>query len=317
VSDLAPAAPGLWRPAALTEALVAPAAGELAPGALDRLRTDLVRDLAALAGDLPEGERLILDAHRLRIATNDPERCAEGEGFVPSPRTTRRAVGVVALGRWVRGGATAPSTAVADVLAAAVEDLAAAADPALAGVIRPPWWAEWYAGLGPGGRAVVAAEAVTWATQLATALRWERFDRAPIVGGRDDWWPCPGARQLTLRGRAEVRAPLASAGGRQALLVAGSGVPGPGWRTDLGFPALVGALVRGERGVPVRVVGTWPACGQFRVLEVDAGALAEAARVTVAATATWVDAPLERHPIPAPAAPSAGEGRRPTRTVSR
>jgi hypothetical protein len=271
----------------------------LAPGALQQLRTDLVGELVAVAADLPVGEQLVLDAHRLRIAATDPERCGADDGFSPSPRLTRRAVGVTAVARWVRGHAAAPSSGVREVLAAGADDLAAAADPALGGVLRPPWWAEWYEGLGPGGRAVVEAEAVTWATQLATSLRWDRFDPPPVVGGRDDWWPCPGARQLTLKGRAEVRVPVAAAGNRQALLVVGMGIPGPGWRRELGFTALVASLVRGERGAPVRVVGSWPACGQFRVLEVDRPSLATAADAVVAATATWVDALIERRRVPA------------------
>ena len=138
---------------------------------------------------------------------------------------------------------------------------------------------------------MVKAEAVTWATQLATALQWERLERPPVIGGRDDWWACPGTRRLTLKGRADVRAVI---GGRQALLVISGGVPTAGWRLDLGFPALVAALVRGERGVPVRVVGTWPSCGQFRALEVDAGVLVDSARAVVSAVGTWVDALIER-----------------------
>ena len=139
-----------------------------------------------------------------------------------SPRVTRRAVGIsrrrpvrpgpIACSRYGRGrdpagrlggGARRPGRAGADGA-------------------RPPWWAEWYCGLGPGGRAVVEAEAVTWATQLSTALQWERFERPPVIGGRDDWWACPGARRLTLKGRADVRAIVE---GRQALLVVSGGVP--------------------------------------------------------------------------------------------
>ena len=107
-------------------------------------------------------------------------------------------------------------------------------------------------------------------------------------------------------GRADVRVPVA---GRQALLVVSGGTPTPSWRIDLGFPALVAALVRGERGVPVRVVGTWPACGQFRVLDVDAAALDAAAHAVVSATGTWVDALIERHGS-RPAVPTRSGARR-------
>ena len=284
--------PGLWRPTALTDALMAPAVGEFPAASLDELRVTLTAELRALIADLPGSERLVLDGYRLRIAAFDPERCAGADVFTPSPKATRRAIGVAAVQRCVQGRSPAPVTAVREVLYVALEEVAATVPGSGPGKgPRPPWWAEFYRGLGPGGRAVVEAEAVTWSTHLWTALAWERFDHVPAVGGRDDWWACPGARQLTLKGRAEVRAPC---GDRHALLVVAGGVPTPGWRIELGFPALVAALVRGERGAPVRVVGTWPVSGQFRVLEVDADALVEVARAVVSATGTWVDAALER-----------------------
>jgi hypothetical protein len=136
---------------------------------------------------------------------------------------------------------------------------------------------------------MVEAEAVTWATQLWTALEWERLTQ-PVVGGADDWWDCPGTRALTLRGRAEVRV---RAGGRPVLLVVGSGLPPARWRGAIGYPALVAGLARGERSVPARVVGLWPASGQVRILDVDRGPLQETATAVMGAVATWVDARLE------------------------
>jgi hypothetical protein len=174
---------------------------------------------------------------------------------------------------------------VAEVLALGVEDAGDGGDPAT----RPPWWAAWYRALPAGARAMVEAEAVTWATQLWTALEWDRLTQ-PMVGGSDDWWDCPGTRALTLRGRAEVRV---RAGGRPVLLVLGSGLPPSAWRGAIGFPALVGSLARGERSVPARVVGLWPACGQVRILPVDNAALIETATAVIGAVATWVDARLE------------------------
>jgi hypothetical protein len=292
VSTTATTVSGTWRPVAVTDALIAPPLGDLPATALRDVRVGLVRDLTTIVAELPRGEKLVLDDYHLRIAAFDPERCGRADAFSPSPRTTRRAIGVVAVDRCVRGRSTVPATAVSEILAAAVDDVAAAAEHPGHDTPRLPWWAEWYCRLGPGGRAVVEAEAVTWSSQLWTAVAWERLDHVPVVGGRDDWWACPGARQLTLKGRAEVRVPGA---GRQALLVVAGGAPSPGWRIELGFPALVAALVRGERGVPVRVVGTWPSCGQFRVLDVDARALEDSARAVVSATGTWVGAVIERH----------------------
>jgi len=277
------------RASALTDALVAPPDLEVDAEELSALRRSLVRDLSSLVVDLAPGEELVLDAHRLMAARTDPERCTVDAPFRPSPRLVRRAVGLAAVSRLVRGRSPAPAAAVADVLRDALEEQAerATASP---GAPRPAWWGEWYAGLAPGARAVVEAEAVGWATHLCTAVEWARLRPTPVVGGRDDWWDCPGARRLTLRGRVDVRVPL---GARQALLVVVGGVPAPDWRVVLGFPALVATLVRGERSMPVRVVGTWPACGHSRVLQVDVPALRVAADAVVAAAGTWVDALIE------------------------
>lgn len=279
----------LPRAGALTDALVAEVGDGPDPEALGRLRHELARDLAALVAELPPGERLRLDGYRFGVARENPERLGsdDDDDFVASPVRCRRAVGLAAVTHCVRGRAAAPAAAVAAVLRHGVEDVAEGGDPGG----RPPWWAAWYGGLGPGGRAVVEAEAVTWATQLWTALDWGRLGRAE-VGGRDDWWDCPGTRALTVRGRSDVRCRV---GGRPVLLVVGSGVPGAGWHETLGFPALVAALAGGDRAVPGRVVGLWPASGQVRILPVDGAVLAESATAVVGATATWVDARLERH----------------------
>jgi hypothetical protein len=81
--------------------------------------------------------------------------------------------------------------------------------------------------------------------------------------------------------------------GRPVLLVVGSGVPPADWRSALGFPALVPALARGEKAVPARVVGLWPASGQVRILPVDDGVLLDTATAVIRAVSTWVDARRE------------------------
>jgi hypothetical protein len=276
----------LPRAGALTDALMGPVSGSVPAGGLRRLREQLAGDLAALAGELPEGERLRLDSFRFAMAREDPERLSVvEEAFVPSPGTCRRAVGLSAVARCLRRRSPAPAVAVAEVLSAGVEDADGGPDP----TARPPWWAGWYRGLPAGGRAMVEAEAVTWATQLWTALEWERLVQ-PIVGGGDDWWDCPATRALTLRGQADVRVRVEE---RPALLVVGAGVPPSDWRRSLGFPALVSALARGERSIPARVVGWWPASGQVRILPVDSEALTDTATAVVCAVATWVDARIE------------------------
>ncbi|HVA03839.1 MAG TPA: hypothetical protein VMU64_08815 [Acidimicrobiales bacterium] len=286
------------RVAWLTDTLLAPATEGVASAELSVLRADLVRDLQALGAELPAGERLQMDGYKIRTAHRNPERCMSFDTFVPSPRSTRRAVGVVAVNRCVHGHSPSPAGAVGDVLAEGVEDVSVAA--ATAGV-RAPWWASWYAGLSGGARAVVCAEAVTWATQLLTAVHWSQVPR-PVIGGRDDWWPCPGGTPIVLKGRAEVRSLV---GRRPALLVVGTGRCQADWRIELGYPGLVAALGRDAPVAPCRVVGVWPQSGQVRVLPVDVGALRSTATAVVAGVATWVDSRIEAQRRGAPGAPDA------------
>jgi len=274
------------RATSLTEAFLAPAAIAVPVPELHEIRARLLRELPPLADELPENARLQIGPHELAVARDHPDRCASGwDPFVPSPIRCKRAIGIAAVERCVRGRANSPQAAVAEVLASGLEDLVTSAS--VEGAPRPPWWSEWYRELAPGARAAVQAEAVTWATQLWTALDWSCFERPPVIGGRDDFWDCPGGRQLVVRGRAEVRAWAQS---RPVMLVVASGFPGDSWRADLAHRALVVALARGERSVPARVAGLWPTSGLVRLCEVDGPALSEAATALVSATATWVDA---------------------------
>jgi len=276
------------RSVTLTDALLAPPADVISPSELVGLRDTLGRDLQAVIADLPAGERLQMDAFKMRVAHRHPERCmSTDDSFTPSPRTCRRAVGIAAVHRCVRGLAPHPAVAVAEVLAAGVEDARGAPG---SDATAAPWWASWYAGLPTGARAVVRAEATGWATQLLTALEWTRISRPPVIGGRDDWWQCPGGRQLTLKGRADVRVAIDR---RSALFVVGTGRCPDDWRVELGYPGLVAALVRDAPASPGRVVGLWPQSGQVRDLTLDLAALRATATAVVAAVATWVDGRIE------------------------
>lgn len=280
----------LPRAPSVTEELLAPCPA-LSGEDLEAVRRRVGDMLVPLAAELPEGERLVVDAYRLGLALRQPERCLVDSGaFVPSPVTCRRAVGTAALARCLRRRAAGPADAVARVLEEALEELDGLAD---AGQAPGPWWARWYAGLGAGGRAVVAAEAVTWATQLWTALDWARLPAPVVAGGRQDLWSVPATRALALRSRADVRLRV---DGRAALLVVGTGAPDAASRTELLFAALVPALVGSLAAVPGRVVGLWPAAGAVRVVPVDRRALDGAAEQVAAAVATWVDAVLECRP---------------------
>ena len=274
---------GLPRPASLTDVLLAPP-GEDHPSDMGALRDRVVRLLGGLADTVPRGEQVRIDVARTMLGLG---RAELGVGmadrpFSASTRTCRRAVGLAAVNRCVRGLSRTPAAAVRDVLAAGVED-ATRRDPA---PTRAPWWAPWYAGLSLGGRAAVEAEAVTWATYLFTALEWWRFDRPPVIAGRDDWWQAPNGR-LVVQGRAEVRAQVER---RASFLVVTGRWCSEDWRIRLGFPALACLLARGERAVPCRVIGTWPASGQTRVLPIDAAVIDEVARAVESAAATWIGA---------------------------
>ncbi len=270
----------------MTEELLSPVP-DVPVEELRGVRELLVGALAPLAAEIPPGVRLVLDGYRLALARRRPERCAAPEpAFSPTPAACRRAVGLAAVERCARRRAGGPMQAVAQILASGAEDAVGAGE----GSPRAPWWAPWYASLAEGGRSVVAAEAVTWATQLWTALDWDKLGPA-VVGGHDDWWDVPGTRALTLKGRAEVRARL---GARAVLVVVGGGAPDGGSRSELVFPALVSSLAGGARAVPGRVLGLWPASGQVRVVPVDAPALRRGADDVAAAVRTWVDGLLER-----------------------
>jgi hypothetical protein len=282
------AAAGPSRATWLTDALLAPPGEDVAPAELARLRGDLAGELRTLGAELPAGDRLQVDTFKVLVAQRHPDRCmAADDTFVASPRLCRRAVGVAAVNRCVRGLSPAPALAVADVLTGGLEDAAMATGTA---AVKAPWWAQWYAGLPGGGRAVVQAEAVAWATQLFTALDWRRIPRLPVIGGRDDWWQCPDEPQLVLKGRADVRSFDRR---RPALLVVGTARCRADWRVELGYPGLVAALVRDAHAAPSRVVGVWPQSGQVRVLPVDLATLRATATAVVAAVATWVDGRIE------------------------
>ena len=92
------------------------------------------------------------------------------------------------------------------------------ADHAVESWRRTGWrtfhWEPWFAGLGAGGRSVVLAEAVTWATPLWATFDWsERSGAWSIWAVADDRWACPGT-SVRLKGRC--RGPRPAGDGRAA-----------------------------------------------------------------------------------------------------
>jgi hypothetical protein len=263
----------LPRASTLTEALLAPPDGAVSPVDLAALRTRLEQALGQRWGG-SKVERVRVDAFFIRRGLLTPGELPIDRPFRWSPATARRTLGLASARHCLTRHCT-PAEAARQAVELAV---CSAADG------RADSLGQWLAGLGVGARAVVCSEAITWTTQLLSALEWRRFE-SPLVGGPDRWWDCPSAPGLALRGRAEVRVP--TSGGAPALFSMLSGRPRPTSRAELGLAALVDVLRRPLAVPPVRVVGWWPQCGRTLVLSVDVEALDRSAQaVTDALAAT-------------------------------
>ncbi len=259
--------------------LLAPLRTAVGTDELAAVRADLEQGVAEAVAGLAPGELVEVSLATLRRAGSRPAAVGTAdEPFAWKPVFVRRSLGLAAVRACLGGRFRAPADAVAPL-----------ADEALEEWRRTGWrtfhWEPWCAGLGQGGRAVVLAEAVTWATALWTAVDWTVLARAATVGGADDLWTCPGPRTVRLKARCEVRlrdrsAPVAH-GGPSALVSLASGVPGPGWQGELGYLALTAGLRAPDHGVPSRVVGLWPETGDRRMVEVDRAVLDDAARLVV------------------------------------
>ena len=202
--------------------------------------------------------------HHVRLALRGEEPGADDEPFAWSARTARRTIGLAAVRALLAGEARTPHEAVLARLAycdRGVRD----------GSRTVSQLDRWVASLRDAGRSAVAAEAVTWATRLWCALDWDTLGEPPLVG-RDHWWDSPHSALLALRGRADVRTPVAH-------LVVLSGPRRESVRAELALVALVEALRGSSDAVPApgRVVGWWPDSGHIVRLEPHPSVLALAA----------------------------------------
>jgi hypothetical protein len=209
------------------------------------------------------------------------------EPFAWRPVFVRRSLGLAVVDACAHGRFRSPLDAVGPVVAEAVEQWRQTG-------WRTYHWEPWVAGLAPGARAAVLAEAVGWASSLWSALDWSLFDTVPQIGGSDDTWVCPAVRPLRLKGRPELR--VSGEGGAVALVSVSSGHPSDAWREELAYLALVAALRSPWRSVPARVLGLWPASGADHSVEIDRGVLTGAADLVVATVAAVVEA---RRPVAA------------------
>lgn len=282
----------------MTRALVAAPPSSVGNGVCARLRDDLCARIPPLVESLVPGERIVVTLPTIRQVLVRPDSLMDPqEPFEWKPAFVRRSLGLEVVSACATRRFRAPADAVGPV-----------ADEAVAEWERTGWrrfyWEPWLAGLAPGSRAMVLAEAVSWATSLWSSLDWTVFSPPPHIGGTDDQWTCPAARIVHLKGRCEVRVPLAQESTRvgggypvaspTALVSLSGGCPGPTWAEELSYLAMVAGLRSPARPVPARVVGLWPDAGVYRVAEVSDQLLTAAADRTVATVRAIADAARTR-----------------------
>lgn len=236
----------------LTAAMVAPldVPVPLDPGGWLAARDAAQSTLAGLAVRRAGAGPFRVTDHDVRRALGDDEVVAGDEPFSWSARTARRTIGLAAVRALLAGEARNPLQAVRARLASCDHEVRD-------GGRTVSQLDRWVASLPEAGRSAVAAEAVTWVTRLWCALDWHALGAPPVVG-RDHWWDSPHSALLALRGRADLRTPVAD-------LVVLSGPRRASVRAELALVVLVDALRRRADAVPTpaRVVGWWPDSGHI------------------------------------------------------
>ncbi len=286
----------LPKSAALTDALIAPPGSLVGDDELAALRLSFADGLRG-ASDGMGVDRVQIDAYRLRALLEGA--LEEERPFEWSPSKARRSIGIECLRACRARGDLSP-------LAAANEEVTRLVrrheqEGSAAGRL-----AEWLAPLGTGARAVVAAEAAGWTTQLLTALQWSRIDRPIIGAGRRV--VLPSVPNVALRTRFEVAHRLEAAEGRipASIFLMMNGRPAATTQGELGLAALTLALDDRRPMTPYRVVAWWPQSGRALIQNVDARLLRDTADLVVTA--------VQRVPRSAHRA-AAGPSRSPKRVI--
>jgi len=239
-----------------------------------------LRDLRAF-----EGVGLLLSSWSIRRLFEDPSRALEleDEPFSWTPDRARRQVGRQAFQVALAGGMP-PAAATAVV----VDQMAREA-----GGERDGWSGSlpaWLAGLPPGARGVVQAEACSWATELWDLVDWPHLQsglasrgwRVAAQHGKDRW-RFRGSPRVTMESQTDIRVVAApgsagagSAAARQlgAIVLVERSYREATAADDLAFAALVSALSRGK--VPRKVLGYWPQAGVTLMVDVNRQLLLDA-----------------------------------------
>jgi len=279
---------------AVTQALLAPPSVTLAEPAWRRVDEHLRAGVARTLDGLPRGPRVDITLRTVRLAASCPSAVGVPEPpFVWKPVLARRSLGLAAVRACAAGRYRGPAEAVGPLAEAALEEWRRTG-------WRTYFWEPWFAGLGPGARAVVLAEAIGWATSLWAGLDWGLLHGRAQLGRCDGLWTCPGPRIVRCKARTELRVESDPgngdhgphvATGATALVSLSAGCPGAGWREELAYVALVDGLGSSTHPVATRVLGLWPDAGIRRVLEVDEPALHAAADRVVTTVAATVATP--------------------------
>jgi hypothetical protein len=272
-------------PDVLTRALTADGPTPLGDGIRARLRDRLISGIASVSEGMPRGDHVVVSSNLLRLARTRPASLTlPEESFVWKPVFVLRSLGLAVVEGCLTGRFATPMEAVGPVSSEAVAEWE-----------RTGWrtfhWEPWFAGLGPGARASVLADAVTWATSLWSSFDWKSLPQLVELGGAYDQWSCPVPRSVRLKARSELRVSLPGDGGTAgahgsqrptALVSVSGGCPGPGRVEELAFVALVAGLRSPSRPLPARVMGLWPDAGQHAVVDLDADTLSVAVDRVVA-----------------------------------
>jgi hypothetical protein len=278
----------------LTRILLAPPTAQVSDHERAMVRDRLMAGIGPVADGLAAGTQVEVTLALLRRARSHPEALAHPEEpFAWKPAFVRRSLGLAMVNACLEGRYRTLAEAAGPVAEAAVSEWRQTG-------WRTFHWEPWLAGLSVGARAVVLADAVTWATALWSSFDWSAFPGKPRVGGVDDQWICPAVRSVRLKSRAELRAPLGGWSSRSspgsdsappvALVSMAGGSPHDSWPDELAFLALVAGLRSPSRPVPARVVGVWPDAGTYRAVDIDGGALARAADRVIATVSALTEA---------------------------